>query len=814
MLSLAPQKDKSNGFVDLHQWGFPVDPGVIVCKDGSLLAGWYYAPADLASATDTDQNWRAERVGAALERLDSGWTAWIEACRIEATGYPDKSLMHFPDPISEAIDDERRELFEAPGEHHETRYAVFLSYMPPSRRHTFISDLFYSGGDGNLNEARGALVEFRRGLASFEAEMSSAVEMSRMREFTVTDFNGVEHHRSELVNFLEYEVLGEPCSIDLPPAGNCLDHVLGNVDFLPGSFPLLGGNYVAVLRIAGFPAGSWPTILSGLEVLPFPLRFSSRYVALDRAEGEKAARKVFNKWSQKVRGLLPDFLKVEGATDLDASDMKAEAAQALKRSSHPREGTGYYTPVVVLMHPDPDVVQARASQVKKLLGRLGFRAEIETDNAPEALMGSLAGHTLPNIRRPPIHTDNLADLFPLTTPWRGQATVSSPYYPPGSPAIMVVDTDGGNPFNLNLLIGDQGNTLVFGPPGTGKSTLLGTISLQFLRYRGASVWGWEKGRTMLAACKAVGGRHVDFGNSTAPRMCPLSELDDHEDLAAAAEWVTAAFVLQIGREPDTGERDAIFEALRLMAEPEGERTITHFIAMVQSQTVRDAMRFYSIKGPYGWLFDAEHDDLIGESYFNLFETSDLLSMGEAVAFPALVHMFRKFKKSLHGQPVLMVLDELWSMLEHKYAREKVREFLKTLRKENVIVLAATQSISDAHRSGILDVLLETCPNRIFGANPAAADSTGSMEAPGPREFYTMLGLNDAEIELVRTGVPKRDYYLTTPIGKRPFYLRLGPKALALVGRGSKEDIDSVNRMESEHGREWVNHWFRQVGAAA
>ena len=44
---------------------------------------------------------------------------------------------------------------------------------------------------------------------------------------------------------------------------------------------------------------------------------------------------------------------------------------------------------------------------------------------------------------------------------------------------------------------------------------------------------------------------------------------------------------------------------------------------------------------------------------------------------------------------------------------KIREWLKVLRKANCAVIFATQSLSDASRSGILDVLTKSCPTKIF-----------------------------------------------------------------------------------------------------
>jgi len=79
------------------------------------------------------------------------------------------------------------------------------------------------------------------------------------------------------------------------------------------------------------------------------------------------------------------------------------------------------------------------------------------------------------------------------------------------------------------------------------------------------------------------------------------------------------------------------------------------------------------------------------------------------------------------------------------------------------VVLATQSLSDAARSGILDVLIESCPTKIFLPNEAAG-TAGTPEHPGPRDLYEAMGLNETQIDIIRTAAKKRHYYLVSPKG--------------------------------------------------
>ena len=145
-----------------------------------------------------------------------------------------------------------------------------------------------------------------------------------------------------------------------------------------------------------------------------------------------------------------------------------------------------------------------------------------------------------------------------------------------------------------------------------------------------------------------------------------------------------------------------------------------------------------------------------------------------------------------------------SVSSHPAFREKIREWLKVLRKANCAVVLATQSISDAEKSGIIDVLKESCPTKICLPNGAARES-------GTREFYERIGFNERQIEIVATALPKREYYVASPDGRRLFDMALGPITLSFVGASGKDDIKRIDELRVHHGDEWPVHWLKQRG---
>ncbi|MGR3715266.1 MAG: VirB4 family type IV secretion/conjugal transfer ATPase [Thermohalobaculum sp.] len=815
MLALKPFRDKAAGLADLLNWSHLVDSGIVLCKDGSLLAGWFYRAPDIASSTDGERNWLSARVNAALSRLGAGWASWVDAVRLPSSSYPAGERSHFPDPISRLVDAERRQQFLREGVHYEGEYAVVVQYTPPLRRKGKLADIIYDDDASDVvSPASRILEQFKKALADLEDAFGDAVNLRRMESYDHVCSAGRAHLRDHLVNYLHFTLTGEETALNIPPAGAYLDAVIGGRELWPGDTPRLGstidGRFICCVAIEGFPQESFPGILDALDHLPIAFRWTTRMIYLDQHETLAELRKYRRKWKQQVRGFWTQVFKMQGGSvNEDAVTMTGQAEAAIADASSAQVAFGYYTPVIVIMDEDRTKLIEFARLVVREITREGFSARIETVNAMEAWLGSLPGHTVPNVRRPMIHTGNLADLLPLAGVWTGQAENPCPFYPPASPPLLHGATSGATPFRINLHVGDVGHTLIFGPTGAGKSVLLCTIALQALRYPGVTISAFDKGHSMWATVRACGGRHYDIASDAGgPSFCPLSVLETDADLAWAEDWVATCFELQSGRAPTPGERDAMHRAM-LLLRTANDRTLTHYVAQVQDETVRSALRYYTLEGTLGRLLDAEEDGL-AEAPFAVFEIEDLMAMGERNLIPVLLYLFRRFERSLKGQPAYLLLDEAWIMLGHSAFRAKIREWLKVLRKQNCAVVLATQSLSDAARSGILDVLIESCPTKIFLPNEEAGTS-GTPDHPGPRDLYLAMGLNDTQVEIIRSATKKRHYYLVSPEGRRLFDLGLGPVALSFAGVSSKERISHLDRLAERDGDRWPFSWLEEQG---
>jgi type IV secretion/conjugal transfer VirB4 family ATPase len=805
-LKLEKHRSKDVGFADLLNYAAVVDNGVIVGKNGSFMAAWLYRGDDNASSTDEQREMVSFRINQALASLGSGWMVHVDAVRRPVPTYADHGVSHFPDPVSAAMDEERRRLFEGLGTMYEGYFVLTVTWFPPVlAQRKFVELMFDDDAVAPDHKARtmGLIEQFKREIVSIESRLSHSVTLTRLRGQPVVNEDGSQVTHDDFLAWLQSCITGRHHPVQLPSNPMYLDALIGGQELWGGVVPKIGRQFIQVVAIEGFPLESSPGILTLLGELPCEYRWSSRFIFMDQHESVKHLDKFRKKWRQKVRGFFDQVFNTHsGHIDQDALSMVGDAEAAIAEVNSGLVAVGYYTSVVVLMDEDRHHLEQSAHQVEKAINRLGFAARIETINTLDAYLGSLPGHGVENVRRPLLNTMNLADLLPTSTIWTGSAIAPCPMYPPLSPALMHCVTHGSTPFRLNLHVRDVGHTFMFGPTGAGKSTHLGLIAAQLRRYAGMSIFAFDKGMSMYPLTRATGGRHFTVAaDDDALAFCPLQFLQMKGDRAWAMEWIDTILALN-GVESTPAQRNEIGNAIMSM-HASGARTLSEFSVTIQDEVIREAMRQYTVDGSMGHLLDAEEDGL-SLSSFTTFEIDELMSLGQKFALPVLLYLFRRIERSLQGQPSVILLDEAWLMLGHPTFRAKIREWLKVMRKANCLVLMATQSLSDAANSGLLDVIVEATATKIFLPNIYARDEDTAV-------LYRRMGLNARQIDILATAIPKRQYYYVSEKGRRLYDLALGPLALAFIGASDKESLATIKSLEAKFGDQWTHEWLASRG---
>src|ERR1700694_2597718 len=79
--NLREHRSEPRGLADLLNWAFMVDDGVILQKDGSLLAGWRYRGPDVSAATPHELNGLSRHLNDALLGFGDDWMFHADAIR-------------------------------------------------------------------------------------------------------------------------------------------------------------------------------------------------------------------------------------------------------------------------------------------------------------------------------------------------------------------------------------------------------------------------------------------------------------------------------------------------------------------------------------------------------------------------------------------------------------------------------------------------------------------------------------------------------------------------------------------------------------
>ena len=783
MLNLAEYRAKPRLLSDFLPWGFLVGPGIVLNKDGSFLRVAAYRGPDLESATEAELVGITARINNVLKRFGSGWAMFFEARRRQANTYPDSD---FPDPVSLLVDEERRVAFEAEGGHFETNYTLSFCWLPPAEAQSRASSYLIERADttSSVDDARG--FEWRN---HFVTETDRALDLlgTILPEAQFLD-------DSETLTYLHRTVSLKDHAIAVQAIPAYLDALLADTSFTGGMAPKLGDQYLRTLTVLGLPPVTTPGLLDDLNDLAISYSWVTRWIALDRAHAQKLLTRKRRQWFAKrksVTAILREVLfnQESALLDTDAAAKAAETNEALEDLGSGDVAFGYVTTTITVTGADAHAADDALRQAERVVNARGFVTISESFNAVEAWLGSLPGNVYANVRQPIIHTLNLAHIMPVSSVWAG------PFWNEhlDAPPLLHAATRGATPFRLNLHVGDVGHTLVVGPTGAGKSVLLALMALQFRRYPDSQVFVFDKGRSARAACLTMGGSSVDLGLKSGLAFQPLADIDRPAARAFARDWLLGLLANE-GVAADPTVKDQLWTALiSLSSAPVAERTLTGLSLLLQSNALRQALLPFTLEGPWGTLLDGNEDRFTFAEVMHL-ELESLMET-KGLVLPVLTYLFHKLEERFDGRPTLLVLDEAWLFLDHPLFAARIRDWLKTLRKRNVAVVFATQSLSDIAGSSISPAIIESCPTRVFLPNDRAIE-------PQIRTIYESFGLNPRQIELIARATPKQDYYAQAARGNRMFELALGPLALAICGASSPQDqrlIDALLRdIDADH----------------
>jgi type IV secretion system protein VirB4 len=361
-------------------------------------------------------------------------------------------------------------------------------------------------------------------------------------------------------------------------------------------------------------------------------------------------------------------------------------------------------------------------------------------------------------------------------------------------AVTVFDTTSGTPYFFNFHLRDVGHTTIIGPTGAGKTVLMNFLCAQAQKFR-CRLFFFDKDRGAEIFVRALKGVYNIIEPGERCNFNPLQLPDTMENRNFIGEWLKA--LVTVNDEPFTAEdmgriTDAVIGTYKLTKKDRILRNIAPFLGLEGPGTLAGRAKMWHGNGQYAGLFDNPTDtiDFSTSSMFG-FEMGEVLS-NKATLAPVLLYLFHKVSLSLDGTPTIVVLDEAWALIDNKIFANKIKDWLKTLRKLNAMVVFATQSVEDATNSSISDTLLQQTATQIFLPNPKATEV-----------YRKAFMLSEREFNLLKTTDPGSRFFLVKQ-GKDVVVARIdlsGMEDVVSVLSGRADTVNVLEEVIKEYGED-------------
>jgi type IV secretion system protein VirB4 len=244
----------------------------------------------------------------------------------------------------------------------------------------------------------------------------------------------------------------------------------------------------------------------------------------------------------------------------------------------------------------------------------------------------------------------------------------------------------------------------------------------------------------------------------------------------------------------TTDEQALYAGLeRIYKLPREIRTLTNFASILGP--LGERLHRWTQAGQFGYLFDNVEDTLAFSRFqtFNFDGWSDYPDILEPLLFYVLQRASSEIEKPENtGTFKTFLIDEAWIFLKNKTIRDWIIRAEKTWRKKNAAMVLATQSVVELAASDMLHIVNESCPTKIFLANPNI-----------DRKLYSeIFQLNDTQLELLESLVPKRELLLIQPDGTKKLVLEVDALGYWMATNNARDNLrrqDYFARFGPEQG---------------
>jgi type IV secretion system protein VirB4 len=487
------------------------------------------------------------------------------------------------------------------------------------------------------------------------------------------------------------------------------------------------------------------------------------------------------------------------STDTGATTLESEIDEGIDNAASGLSvyGTHHMT---VMAHEQslPDLSMA-LTELDTVFAESGLNVVREDMNMEAAYWAQLPGNFPFIARKCPITNYNFASFASLHN------------FPIGKPegnhwgkAICLLETTSNTPYYFNFHVGQVGNFTLIGPTGGGKTVLMEFLVAQALRHQPRVVY-FDKDRSAEIFLRTIGGDYTIIRSGVGTGLNPLQLPDSPSNRAFLCEWIRTLLLLSDTTPLSHEEEEIIADAVDQNYQVANlqHRNLSSLSSMFTGYTsdrrnsLTSRLQKWHGNGEMAWLFDNIEDSLsLGNPVIGFDLTSILDDRNSRT--PWLMYIFHRINEMMNGDKIMIMLDEGWKLVDDPIFSDRIKNWHKTIRKQNGLIGFATQSPADALKSKIADAIIEQSPTQIFLPNPKARHE----------DYCDGFSLSEQEFNFIKNTAPEERTFLIkhhhdSVIAKLDLS---GMDEFLHIFSGTTKTVELLENLRQHHG-DVVEHWY-------
>ncbi len=379
------------------------------------------------------------------------------------------------------------------------------------------------------------------------------------------------------------------------------------------------------------------------------------------------------------------------------------------------------------------------------LSELGIVTVREDVQIEQCFWSQLPGNFTYICRKRPINTARIAGFASLHNFPAGKQ-----YNNLWGAAVTIFRTALGTPYFFNFHYYDNGHTVIIGPRGAGKTALLNFFVSESRKFN-SKLFFFDQHRASKVFIRAIGGEYSiaePTADAPATYFNPLQLPDTVPNRLFLQQWfaylLMAGNTLALTAEDIMLIEEVVRKAYLLPEENRQLSAIAHLFggddAAADIATLRGRLAPWVRGGKYAGFFDNIYENFDWSVPIWGVDVSELLSSPSELLGPVLSYYFHRINQALDGSPVMVVVDEAWSLLDNRFIAPILSEWFHYLRENNALIILASESIEHASKSQITGTIMAEIATQIYLPNPQAGESYKTVFGLSHKEFALLTSM--------------------------------------------------------------------------